>query len=118
MTLTLPAVPALLDCAFPGCSRRVDCEGLTVCTRHTAHQLGITFRQLDYWARRGWLHPERRQLTRSGVSRRWPEKELAIARLMGRLTAAGFAPQLAARYARDLAPRGEIAPGIWLEVEP
>ena len=84
--------------------------------------LGITYRQLDHWARCGYLKPGRLRTGRgwetSGSPRLWPAEELEIARRMGRLTDAGFPPSLAARFARDLWPGGEIAPGIRIEVAP
>jgi hypothetical protein len=83
--------------------------------------LGITYRQLDHWVRGGYLQPGRNWAGHAkgpGSPRMWPPGELEIARRMGRLTAAGLPPALAARFARELWPGGEIAPGIWIEVEP
>jgi len=82
-------------------------------------EAGITYRQLDFWIRHRWLQPVRewRGFGRgSGSPRWWSEDELEIARRMGRLTAAGIPPAVAASFARHSWPRGEIAPGIWLEV--
>ena len=87
----------------------------------TPEELGITYRQLDHWSRLGYLEPEREWRGRArgpGSMRQWPPGELEIARRMGRLTAAGIPPSLAASFARDSWPRGEIAPGIWIEVTP
>jgi hypothetical protein len=80
---------------------------------------GITYKQLDWWATRGYLKPDRQRpgaLPTSGNPRSWPPEELEIATRMGRLTAAGIPPPLAASFARTGWPRGEIAPGIVLEV--
>lgn len=82
-------------------------------------ELGITYRQLDHWARCGYLRPDRRWAGKTlgaGSPRVWPAEELEVARRMGRLTAAGLPAKLAASFARDSWPRGEIAPGIFIEV--
>jgi hypothetical protein len=86
-----------------------------------ARELGITYRQLDFAIRKEWLRPVRqwRGQRRGSGSPRWlPEDEMEIGRRMGRLTAAGIPPSLAASFARHSWPRGEIAPGIWIEVTP
>jgi hypothetical protein len=80
---------------------------------------GITYRQCDGWIRAGHLKPWRlwrRNACGSGSPRIWPPEEVEIATRMGRLTAAGIPPSLAASFARTGWPRGEIAPGIVLEV--
>lgn len=98
----------------PSCTGESHSGGL--CAPCLLVDLGISYRQLDYWVRQGWLRPERDRRG-TGVPRRWPEAELAVARRMVRLTAAGFPPALAHRFARDLWPDGEIAPGIWISAE-
>lgn len=83
--------------------------------------LGLSYRRLDYWARRGYLHPEHdkpEQAYGSGYPRRWPAEELAVAARMTRLLAAGFTLAAAARWART-APAGiyiEIGPGLLLGI--
>jgi len=79
--------------------------------------LGITYRQLDFWSRAGHLVPDNPD-PGSGTPRTWPPQELEIARRMGKLTGAGIPPSLAAKFAREDWPRGEIGDGIWLEVKP
>jgi DNA-binding transcriptional MerR regulator len=83
------------------------------------HLAGITYRQLDYWSRAGYLKPGRQWAGNrygSGSPRSWPEAELAVAKLMGRLTAAGLPLKTAHRIARSGQSRAEIAPGIVIEV--
>lgn len=90
-------------------------------TADVMREAGMTYRQLDFAVRSGYLQPVRQWRGRrwgSGSPRLWPEGELEIARRMGRLTAAGIPPALAASFARHSWPRGEIAPGIWIEVAP
>jgi hypothetical protein len=81
---------------------------------HVTRYAGITYRRLDYWVRLGHLRPGGG--TGTGDERSWPAAEIEIAARMGRLTAAGFELEAAARFARDLWPAAEIAPGITLEV--
>ena len=74
-----------------------------------ARACGISYRQLDYWTRTGYLRPvpmggENRAhptVPSTGHYRDWPAEELRIAREMGRLTAAGLIPEVAHRVARS-----------------
>ena len=77
---------------------------------------GVSYRNLDYWTRQGWLRPENGATPGSGRSREWPESELEIARRMARLTAAGITASVAAEFAREQWPFGDIAPGatLWM----
>lgn len=58
---------------------------------------GATYRQLDHWARKGYLHTES---VGTGHKRQWAYGELMVARRMVQLIAVGFNPKEAARYAR------------------
>jgi transposase-like protein len=60
--------------------------------------LGVSYRQLDYWCRRGYLRP----ITPggSGNPRRWPEAELEVARRMATLVRSGYQAAAAAQLAR------------------
>lgn len=69
---------------------------------------GATYRMLDYWVRRGLLHPERSS-PGSGVSRLWTATELKVARRMVVLVEAGLTVEAAERAARN---GGVIAPGV------
>jgi hypothetical protein len=71
---------------------------------------GVTYRQLDYWVRKGMLYPGFGEGT--GNPRWWPASEVEIARRMGCLAAAGLPLDFAARMARDSWPAAELAPGI------
>lgn len=112
----VPGSPPIPICAAPDCPSPALSEGLDVCSKHTVFRLGITYRQLDYWVRKGYLRPEGEASPGTGIARQWPAAELDIARRMGRLVAAGFPPERAAAFARNDWPRGEIAPGIMVEV--
>ena len=102
------------------CGAPVYSAGLPVCCRHITDELGITYRQLDSWVRRGYLRPERKTVRGgkyhdgSGAPRRWPATELEVARRMGRLVAAGLRPERAAGFARNSWPAGDLAPGLRL----
>ena len=61
---------------------------------------GVTYRQLNYWAARGYLRPVRTGHG-SGHPMLWPADEAAVARLMARLVAAGLVVDVAARVARE-----------------
>ena len=85
-------------------------------SRHVAEELGIPCHRLGHWVRRGYLRPERGGAG-PGFHCRWPEAEVEIARRMSRLVATGIDVARAAVFARDDWPRGEIAPGIRIEVD-
>jgi hypothetical protein len=109
----------LADC--PHCPSKAASEGLPACSKHLEAEMGITYRQLDYWARQGWLKPERRvnhqgSTEGTGAKRAWPTAEVDIARRMGWLTRSGLDTASAAAFARDSWPCGEIAPGLTLTV--
>ena len=74
-------------------------------------EAGITYRQLDYWVRRGFLAPEVVKGNRA-----WTPEAIGVARTLGRLTAAGVSLEAAAKVALSGESRCEIAPGIWIEV--
>jgi DNA-binding transcriptional MerR regulator len=85
---------------------------ITLGVANTKQELGITYRQLDWWTRLGLLRPL--HVGGSGVNREWTRAELEVARLMGHLVRAGATPALAERLARSR--RCELSPGIWIEV--
>lgn len=67
---------------------------------------GLTARQVDYWTRRGYLHPDTPS-PGSGHWRNWSTAELTVGRRMARLVKAGLTPAAAHRVARGEA---ELAP--------
>lgn len=92
-----------------------------VSTPRLVAETGVSYRQLDYWARIGLLHPVEHKSKggsygQGGMSRKWPAEEQRVARLMGRLTAAGITPRTAEQVARAPGGRFEVAPGIWVEI--
>ncbi len=79
---------------------------------------GLTYRQVDHHARRGWLRPLNATNPGTGRARLFPYSELRIARLVARLTDAGIDTEAAYRVARglDVDGRAELAPGVLVEV--
>lgn len=90
---------------------------------------GATYRQLDYWVKRGYVQPSevaasgigwsaRRPVDRptsnpgSGRRRMWHPDEAAVAARMVRLLAAGLSVEAAARVARRPDELLELAPGV------
>ncbi|MEV4458487.1 MerR family transcriptional regulator [Microbispora sp. NPDC049633] len=88
-------------------------------TAEAAARLGLTWRQLDHWTRKGYLHPEGGGQT--GVARIWPETELRIAALIARFSAAGLVMESAASVARSIVAFGlvevELGEGITLKIQ-
>lgn len=61
--------------------------------------IGVTYRQLDYWVRKGYLEPENVECG-SGHQRLFPPDEFAVALTMAHLVRGGFTVDQAARLAR------------------
>lgn len=66
-------------------------------------EMGITYRQLDFWTKMKYLIPE---VSADGFTKRYSEEEKAIARLMGVLVRCGFRPGAAAIVARNAIAEG------------
>lgn len=62
-------------------------------------RVNVSYRQLDYWVRRGWLRPDQ-TIPGPGNPREWTNDELDVAIRMGKLVRAGIAPDIAAAAAR------------------
>lgn len=61
-----------------------------------------TYRQLDYWVRQGWLHPDvAHDQSGAGYARQWTPVERDVASLMVRLIESGILTAVAARIATD-----------------
>jgi len=83
-------------------------DALLLSSAEVADLAGVTWRQIDHWARRGYLSVEPRPGDGPGHHRWFSPEEAQIIRRMGRLVAAGLSPRAASRAARGL----EIGPGI------
>ena len=80
----------------------------TYSSAQVRRQTGLSFKQLDYWTRKGWLRTTWRSRDGrtvgyggSGIDRRFSQEELDRATMMARLVALGVAPQQAAKVARN-----------------
>jgi hypothetical protein len=80
-------------------------------------EAGITYRQLDYWARTGLLDGQGD--LGSGNARDWTAAQASKARVMGALVRAGLGPRRASELSGELlhAGRTQIAPGLWITRE-
>jgi DNA-binding transcriptional MerR regulator len=68
----------------------------TVTTRDVCRITGLTYRQLDYWARMGYVKPGMANIR----ERDWQESEVRVAKIMARLIEASIEIKKAARIAR------------------
>lgn len=51
-------------------------------TRDVSDLTGATYRQVDYWARQGWLTPSVEECRGSGTARRWSDQDVQDVRLL------------------------------------
>lgn len=70
-----------------------------VTTNVLMRRTGLTFRQLDFWCRQGYLRPIERT-GGTGVPRSFPTGELAVAMRMRDLVGCGIKPSTACKLAR------------------
>jgi hypothetical protein len=61
---------------------------------------GITYRQLDWWTRCGYVQPPDPE-PGSGTPRQWPDDEAVVVVIMAALVLAGVQPRQAAHAARS-----------------
>jgi hypothetical protein len=93
-----------------------------VATVHDLTAAGLTPRQADHWTRKGWLRADNAECG-SGYTRTWPNKEVAIAALMVRLTNAGMFAEVAHSVARAFVwgwvdgSHVPIGPGLCLHID-
>jgi hypothetical protein len=90
-----------------------------VTAEQTTPAVEPTKRQLEFWAKQGFLHPVGGG--RKGRRLTWPPQEKDIARLMVRLAAAGMSHAKAAAVARvsieQDAEAVQIGPGLILGID-
>jgi hypothetical protein len=83
-------------------------EAETFTSMEVVDAAGLTYRQIDYAVKRGFLNPGRRHdRTGTGFARIWPRGELDVACRMGLLVGAGVALEVAAVVARSGEARTE-----------
>jgi len=76
-------------------------RGPTVC-----QAAGITYRQLDYWARTGLVEPSIRSATGSGTQRLYGFRDILVLKIVKRLLDAGISLQQIRQAVTHLANRG------------
>jgi len=76
-------------------------RGPTAC-----HAAGITYRQLDYWARTGLVEPTVRGATGSGTQRLYSFRDILILKVIKRLLDAGISLQQIRTAVQHLRERG------------
>lgn len=72
----------------PGLDETVGYRGVTAC-----HAAGISYRQLDYWARTSLVVPSIRDASGSGTSRLYSFRDLVVLKVVKRLLDAGVSLQ-------------------------
>jgi hypothetical protein len=80
-----------------------------------ATNAGITYRQLDYWTRQGWI---RHASMGSGKDRDYTSTEVHVAVWMARFVRCGVTPVRAAPLAREWVRYGRAHLGEGLEIVP
>jgi DNA-binding transcriptional MerR regulator len=90
----------------------------TLSTVELAREAGVSYRQVDYWIRAGYIagtHPG------SGGKRQFDADAVAAVKMMAALVNVGIRPDAAAEYYPPLVQDGEArmwaAPQLWLVLE-
>jgi DNA-binding transcriptional MerR regulator len=98
------------EVAFVGEDGSVGYRGVTAC-----HACGISYRQLDYWARTTLVVPSIRDASGSGTQRLYSFRDLVVLKVVKRLLDAGVSLQNIRRAIETLRSRGvEDLAGITL----
>lgn len=83
-------------------------------------EAGVSYRQVDYWSKRGYLRPLEVK-TGSGTHRRWPLREYDVLRLMVKLQGVGVEVARSAEVARKAVESGDnrvdLGNGVILSIE-
>ncbi|SCF12405.1 MerR HTH family regulatory protein [Micromonospora viridifaciens] len=104
------AQPAGAVWSEPGGDGEVGYRGVTAC-----HAVGISYRQLDYWARTALVVPSVRDASGSGTSRLYSFRDLVVLKVVKRLLDAGVSLQNIRKAIEALRSRGvEDLAGITL----
>jgi len=85
----------------PGPGTTLGYRGVTAC-----HAAGITYRQLDYWARTGLVMPSVRPASGSGTQRLYSFRDIVVLKVVKRLLDAGVSLQNIRRAVDQLRSRG------------
>ena len=91
----------LFDDDLPELSEDIGYRGPTAC-----RAAGITYRQLDYWARTGLVEPSVRSATGSGTQRLYGFRDILLLKVIKRLLDAGISLQQIRTAVAHLRARG------------
>src|SRR6188472_3127671 len=91
----------LFDDDLPELSEDLGYRGSTAC-----NAAGITYRQLDYWARTGLVEPSVRSATGSGSQRLYSFRDILLLKVIKRLLDAGISLQQIRTAVQHLRARG------------
>jgi DNA-binding transcriptional MerR regulator len=91
----------LFDDDLPELSDDIGYRGPTAC-----RAAGITYRQLDYWARTGLVEPSVRSATGSGTQRLYGFRDILVLKVVKRLLDTGVSLQLIRSAVEHLRERG------------
>ena len=81
----------------------IGCRGATACSA-----AGITYRQLDYWARTGLVEPSIRTASGSGTQRLYGFRDILVLKIVKRLLDAGVSLQNIRTAVDHLRSRGVV----------
>ena len=96
-----PTQGVLFGPAVPGEGDTVGYRGVTAC-----HAAGISYRQLDYWARTTLVIPSIRPAAGSGTQRLYSFRDIVVLKVVKRLLDAGVSLQNIRRAIEQLRSRG------------
>lgn len=98
---THPTHEPLFDGAVPAVSESVGYRSTVAC-----QAAGITYRQLDYWARTGLVEPSVRDATGSGMQRLYSFRDILVLKVVKRLLDTGVSLQNIRAAVEHLRERG------------
>ena len=100
-TLEVVVVQQPSDPSAEGAAEVVGYRGVTAC-----HAAGISYRQLDYWARTGLVVPSVRDASGSGTQRLYSFRDIVVLKVVKRLLDAGVSLQNIRKAIDTLRSRG------------
>jgi DNA-binding transcriptional MerR regulator len=101
VTVSTLEVVAMHQPSDPDAAEIVGYRGVTAC-----HAAGISYRQLDYWARTGLVVPSVRDASGSGTQRLYSFRDIVVLKVVKRLLDAGVSLQNIRKAIDTLRSRG------------
>ncbi len=80
-------------------------------TKQVCTALGITYRQLEYWCRAGYVPSANYEEMRRGATRLFTEKEARVAFVVARLVQTGMRLEVASKCLKGIISRGRATVG-------